>query len=602
MRFCHTLRKNHSSETIHSLCCVDCESYLVKVTPQKSEHHLRFGIAWFGVRYTSGEWGAGEWFTFHTPREFWQWLYSKMRPKTKTYLFAHNTSFDFPLLDIFNECHRIFGKPKLAVIEAPPTIIRYSKDKRTLICLDSLNIWRESLKRVGEILHIEKMDMPGFGDADEIWERYCKNDVEILRQAVMKWANFILKRDFGGFATTVPAQAMRLYRHRFMTHDVVIDTHEPSLKLSRESYHGARTECFRLGKLRGGWTCLDVNSMYPYVMREYEYPRALQGYTKCVNVGGLQRLLQDYACVARVQLSTEENAYPLYDGKKLVFPVGEFETCLTSPELCYALEHNHVKGVLEVATYHRAKLFTEFVDVLYKMRLEADASSDPTDSTLIKKLMNGFYGKWGQNGRKYTNYGETTDLSCKSYRIIKYETGEIMQYRQLGGLVQIFKDEGESSESFPAIASHITAYARLHLYKIIQEAGYENVSYCDTDSIFVRSCATARLRSVTSATRIGYLKVEKTARNIEIRGPKDYTFGDKTRIKGVTSKAKRVSINEYEQERWSQFVGLANSDHFAHPTTETITKHLRRQYDKGEVDKAGRVHPRRLHLDAQPDS
>ena len=40
-------------------------------------------------------------------------------------------------------------------------------------------------------------------------------------------------------------------------------------------------------------------------------------------------------------------------------------------------------------------------------------------------------------------------------------------------------------ESFPAIASAVTSYARAYLYNLIQIAGYHHCYYSDTDSLIV---------------------------------------------------------------------------------------------------------------------
>ena len=99
--------------------------------------------------------------------------------------------------------------------------------------------------------------------------------------------------------------------------------------------------------------------------------------------------------------------------------------------------------------------------------------------------MNSLYGKFGQRGRRYEELEDTYDMDVKSWTDVTHPEGIVTHYRQFGGIIQAFKDEGESTHSFPAIAAHVSAEARMELWSIINEAGRDNVFYCDTDSVLV---------------------------------------------------------------------------------------------------------------------
>jgi len=65
------------------------------------------------------------------------------------------------------------------------------------------------------------------------------------------------------------------------------------------------------------------------------------------------------------------------------------------------------------------------------------------------------------------------------------QSPQIIQYKVNANGLEERKEILPFCKSNPVIASYITAYARIHLYRLFRKAGMENVLYCDTDSAFV---------------------------------------------------------------------------------------------------------------------
>jgi hypothetical protein len=177
------------------------------------------------------------------------------------------------------------------------------------------------------------------------------------------------------------------------------------------------------------------------------------------------------------------------------------------------------------------------------------------------------------------------------------ETGKITYYRQLGGLRQRRDEEKESRDSFPAIAAHITAHARMHLYYLMRCAGTNNVYYCDTDSLLVDHIGRRNIEFLVNSYGLGGLKIVGEYDDIEIWGAKDYRFGSKEKHKGVRKTAIWQDSHNVTQASWSGLRGLVSSGIVDRPITKTIQKHLNRLYDKGTVLQDGRVLPKSLPFD-----
>jgi len=146
----------------------------------------------------------------------------------------------------------------------------------------------------------------------------------------------------------------------------------------------------------------------------------------------------------------------------------------------------------------------------------------------------------------------------------------------------------------PAIAAHVTDYARLYLWSLIKKAGRINCFYCDTDSIIVNENGYQKLLDLQDSDKLGKLKVEACSKRVHIRGAKNYVFGKETKIKGIPSSAKRNKDGSFTYPVFPGMTAELRQGIKEDYRIETQTKYLTGVYDKGEVLPDGRVKPFRL--------
>lgn len=591
MRRPHWLARNSHSESVHAALWVDTETDQVPIGDGAVEHHLRFGWACFQRTRKGNDWTEPEWTRFEDYGAFWDLVESKVRPKTRLFIFAHNWSFDGPVLSMFDQLPERGWRLVQAVIDGPPIILVWRKGSKTLKFLDTLNWWRMPLARIGESLSLPKLKMPGKRAGSAAWDRYARNDVEIIRRAVLEWLAFLDHYDLGTFGPTLASQAIRAFRHRFMAHDILIDDNAGALQLARESLHGGRTEAFRIGRVPGPVHCLDVNSMYPAVMADGLYPTTLRLFAKRVSLVELRRWLSSHAVVAMVQLETSRNRFAHVHNKRLVFPVGRIRTALTTPDLIDALKHGEIVRIESAAVYDQAPIFKGFVEQLYRLRQDAMHAGDNVRTWLLKILMNSLYGKFAQRGQKWETTAQTKDRSIASWREVDVESGRVFSWRRFAGQVQLRSVDPEALDSHPAIAAHITARARSLLWDLIQLAGPQEVLYVDTDSLWTTEQGRAALHGSEDPKRLGALKHEGCFQWFDVFGAKDYATPEKRAVKGVRTTATWRAPNVVEQEQWSSLAGLLAAGRLSAPVTRPVVKTLRRIYEKGDVHDDGAVSP-----------
>jgi hypothetical protein len=484
------------------------------------------------------------------------------------------------------------------VIDSPPVILSWRREGQTLRVLDTLNFWRQKLAVIGETVGLPKLAMPARSASPSTWDTYCRRDVEIIMEACLRWFAFLQAHDLGGFAPTLASQAMRSFRHRFLSARILIDSHPEALALARSAYLGGRVECFQIGKLKGPLTLYDINSHYSHCMSTQRYPTRLMATCRSPDLAEVGDWLTRYCVVARCQLTTEEPVYPVEHESKLLFPVGEFEAVLTTPELVHALSAERVTKITEIALYESAPIFWDYVHEIYSLRVEAARAGDTVLKWQCRGLLNALYGKFGQRGRVYERVSESPDLGIGVWTEIDAETGEVRNLRQFGGLIQEQKTEGESRDSHPAIAAHVTAHGRLALWEWMKRAGKGHVYYVDTDSLLVDAVGAARLAPFVSENALGKLKCEGVFTTGHLYGLKDYELGEIKRTKGVRAAARWIDANTVEQEHWTTLVGLLRRGDLSAPVVEQRVKHLRRVYTKGCVQSDGSIRPLRLPVEA----
>jgi hypothetical protein len=99
------------------------------------------------------------------------------------------------------------------------------------------------------------------------------------------------------------------------------------------------------------------------------------------------------------------------------------------------------------------------------------------------------------------------------------------------------------------------------------------------------------LSQYISPTELGKLKCERTVQSLVIRGLKDYTADEKVVIKGIRKNAHNVGNGVYRQEQWPTFKGIFKTTDANRYVVKNVTKHLTREYTKGDVGTDGIVTP-----------
>lgn len=327
----------------------------------------------------------------------------------------------------------------------------------------------------------------------------------------------VLTKFFGEFnetAETVAAFALKVWRGHFQKGRL----RKPPRNVEdfvRSSYYGGRCEVYRWDEAI--LDKYDVNSLYPSVMLN---PVPVEYIGRCRRLldnddekMGFYRAIVDYPDIYLPAL-------PALLADRLFFPVGHFEGDFTSFELRKAIGQGAAIRIIDGALFRTEPIFRDFVEALYRMRLEAKAAGNAARDYTCKKISNSFYGKFGQRRvqRSYLIDPGTPRLDMmdpKSPQLwpIGLDTG-----------IAYYDRESHAGHILPHISSAITSRARLKTLDYLQST--EKVWYTDTDSVFTDS-------KLPTGPNLGELKLEGNGRFMPF-GLKEYRFDGHYNVKGVS--------------------------------------------------------------------
>jgi len=459
-RQCHQLKREKTISIPRHVLFFDTETDTTELPNGDITHQLKLGWVCYYRRGDHSRREKFEWLFFTTAAAFWEFVLAHCPSKNKTWVIAHNIGFDFTICQGFKFLTAAKFKVKFFHSKAMTTIIKVTAKGKSMALVDSCNWFPMSLAALGDLLGIPKLTID-FDTADFTYTKtYCKRDVEILIAAFKSLAKFLEGNRISRLCYTRASTAMAAYQLRHLDFPIYIHNNAEAIDLERAAYMGGRTECFFLGELQQGpYYILDVNSLYPFVMQGNEYPTQYVKILHETTLADLTEYLKQYAIVARVLIETPEPVYPLR-GDRTLFPVGEFWTALNTPEIIHALQNNRIRAVAELVLYKKAFIFRSFVDRFYQLRRDFADAGVKVYEAYTKFFLNSLYGKFGQKGEVWTLIGPAIGEPDRIEDVIDAVTGRRSRLRYLLGEVYELTGVEETRHSFPAIAAHVTAYAR----------------------------------------------------------------------------------------------------------------------------------------------
>ena len=381
--------------------------------------------------------------------------------------------------------------------------------------------------------------------------KYIKNDVTIMAMALEILINYQLtKMTIGSNALANYRKMTKYFMSCFPCLSIPID------KDIRQSYKGGFTYLSSKykDKIVNNLMVLDVNSLYPSVMKYEELPFGVpvpfKGQYKEDKVYPLY--VQQLTCIFEIK----ENMIPTIQIKNdLSFIPNEYvessngeEITLTLTSIDLELFFSHYN--VNVLAWHggwkfqKTKgLFSDYIDLWTKNKINAKKEGNKSLYQISKLMLNSLYGKFGTNPIVRSKYPTLDDNG-----VVKY----------------LMYEQEEKKPVYIPVATFITSYARkktIETSQAIRDYTMKNYNedyyiYSDTDSIHMKKLTPEELSKFVEVDdfELGKWKIESD--NIKIAKfirQKCYIEIDENDNKNVTvaglpkKLAKYVTIENFKE-------------------------------------------------------
>jgi DNA polymerase type B, organellar and viral len=532
-----------------------------------------------------------------------------LKPKYNNYyIYIHNLShFDgiFLLKNIVElkkigyEIKLLYKDDKMISIEIKRSAsvskeLGFEDESFSITLYDSYLILPTSLNKVAksfgfnikmefDIHQNDNADLSDNNFRDRLLE-YNKYDCYLLFK-IMKRFRISIKN-----VPTLPSLAFKIYRTHFMKEKSIAITWLEEYREISQGYRGGAVDVYRPSGENLFY--YDVNSLYPYVMKEFIFPVGAPNYFE-----GFRDLGSIFGIVY-CSITTPKNMNtPVLlikndqtNGKTMA-PLGSWEGWYVTEELKYAKSCGYQVEVLK--GYHwgtKADIFSGYVDTLYQNRLKY-AKSD-SKNFISKLLMNSLYGKFGMSPiqsvhQLLTEEDMTVDYLLNSLQessesalnvdltVLEDQGLHIISKEVPNNSIDITNENSENriftkllNISTP-IAMFITAYARIHMAKF--KVKYQNnLYYSDTDSLVLN---TELPREVISNS-LGDFKLEHIIKKGIFIAPKVYALVLEDGSEEIKIKGSKVKISYSEME------ALLHKDALKIITQEKWLKNIEGQHIK----------------------
>jgi hypothetical protein len=444
--------------------------------------------------------------------------------KRDSVIVAHNLSFDFNIL--YDPLDNSINFKKF---NSGSTLV-FAHDKLNgLVYYDSLAIFRMGLEKVGKIIGIPKMQQPKYIKENRLPSKeeipyiidYCMNDCYVTHQAMLH-AQQIMNSMGTELKCTIASNALNLFRTKHMDQPML----QPPLYVMneiREGYYGGRTEVFKRGTIRVPGKRIykyDYNSCYAAMYLKL-FPDSLTiKRSGILDKPSLDLLKYEGVSLCSVQtpINISIPLLPQRNNNKLTFPIGKWKGSYTHIELRKAIELGYKIKLIRSIYYEKSYYpFKDYAETLYPLRLQYQKDKNLVMAMMLKSLLTNLYGKFGMKN-EYREVMHINDMKQSDYANAEYvDINHFSVLRKMNFIARYVN---------PIYAAYITAYARLKLYEDFERIGFNNVFYCDTDSIMTD-------KIIETSDQLGELKLEDVIKDLIIIRPKLYYQDGKIVSKGL---------------------------------------------------------------------
>jgi hypothetical protein len=548
-RHWHYVRENRASRIPRHHVFLDAEARRHR-EPKHETQDFRLAVGCFYAA-PKGRKAKERWERFTSPVALWSAVSGFCDARHRTVVWAHNLGYDVRISAALETLPALGWRLVAHNMANRGTWLCWSRGDASLVMVDSSSVFPTTIAQVGKTLGIAKEELPSDVDSDDAWWERCETDVAILRASVLAYLRWLETEDLGNWQWTGAGQSWAAFRHRFMTHRLLVHDDTDALAAERRAMWTGRCEAYWHGSmLRQVLHEWDMETAYARIARDTPIPVRLVG---PLPPGSNWRSLcqrRGTAVLADVTVRTDVPIVPTAHDGRILWPVGQFETTLWDVELRAALEAGAQITVHNGWVYRTAPALRAWGEWV----IDALQSPDDTVPAIIKIVLKhwsrALIGRFAMSHATWQHFGSAPTVDTRMWTMLDLATNAETTMMQVGR--DVWTDTGgvEWSESMPMVTGYVMAVCRVDLWRIVDALPEGAALYVDTDSIFATD---AHFRDVAAVARslapLG-LRCKRSWVGFTIEGPRQIVTGAQVRVAGLPTRAVRLDRRVFAGEVW----------------------------------------------------
>ena len=407
---------------------------------------------------------------------FLKWIFE--RPSKLSH-YAHNGG-NFDAVFLLSSIIANFPALKAEIIPSQSSILmlKAKSGGNEWTFLDSARSLPDSLDNLAScFLNERKTEIHDYSKLHLDAQRYeyLRRDCVLLYGVLSRYFTLLYDKLGGKAGISSASTALATYRTNYQRH-ILPDISEKAASLARAGYYGGRCEPFRREfKGPGILHCYDVNSLYPWAMRQHMPVEE-------IHVKGYHPELCGFVDATVSVRNVRVPILPCRAEKRLLFPTGKWRGVFSTAELRMAEKHKQLSSLSfhRAVYFNTAPIFVDFVDRLYIFRDKSKKDWDLSLDRVAKISMNSLYGKFGSQEARETIHIRPTfdDMVDRQMQQMPSPLTNIECF--------IERTEVHTDYMLPQISAWVTALGRCRLVEGLLEEKIDPY-YCDTDSIYTEA-------------------------------------------------------------------------------------------------------------------
>lgn len=434
--------------------------------------------------------------------------------------------------------------------------------KKLVVFKDSILVLKKGLKDLCKTFEVKtpKLDIDIeniekiFHEDRKQFDFYLDSDCISLFQVC---ESFKKKLELKSFPFTIASLAMKLYLSKYKPENASFynTNKETAFKhLFDDAYAGGRVEVFKKGSHKNV-TSYDVNSLYPFVMKNNEFP---------VYPAVLGKQYEKGSCgIYPVKFNQKNKKIPPFfwvkgdNGLEFCYKgTGVFTSVEIEKAQNYKIDMEFSPGIFFPKTM---KLFEKYVTHFYDLRIK---NMDNSLNHICKLLMNSLYGKFAER----EDSQKLCQLSPENIKELIADGMGVSEYSEPLNLYLV-STKRKIRHAHKYLSIFTTAYARCYMYNFLAKYS-DTLIYTDTDSLHI----TGKFDEKFLGDELGKFKKEYTGTGI-YNGRKQYMLGETVKYKGIrTSGALNHEKINYEDFKKMLDGKLIKKKFDTFPALKTVIK------------------------------